>query len=190
MFDLNSSPYVCFGFYGPKYIHINSSTQFHGRTLYRCHVECYLCYLCLVCMDWQFVFTFRFTKTLSVLQGNITQRNYTTEIFWLISYHRRMGNKKLRWQKQHNQFQYPFFGCATSHLPHFLPFVSTAHSGRKRRWRTVPVLTRLMPGGLPHVAIHRVQRCQGHMPLLCQQAQFLAHLPRSVVPQSTCVRDA
>lgn len=45
--------YICFGFYGPKYIHINSSNKFHGRTLSHGHNESYLSMSHLIA--WQFV---------------------------------------------------------------------------------------------------------------------------------------
>lgn len=69
-------------------------------------------------MEWQFVFTFNLTKTLSVLQGNITQRNYTTEIFWLISYHRRMGNN----------ISMSFFSAVQLHTCLISSFLSPQHT--------------------------------------------------------------
>lgn len=64
------------------------------------------------------------------------------------------------------------------------PFPPAAHISWKRRRRPVPVVTRLLPGGLPHGAVHRVQRGQRHMPLLCQQIQLLAddHEPGLPLP--------
>lgn len=57
-----------------------------------------------------------------------------------------------------------------------LTFLScAAHSSRRRGRRSVPAVSRLLPGGLPRDAVHRVQRGQGHLPLLRQQVQLLAH---------------
>lgn len=55
------------------------------------------------------------------------------------------------------------------------PLISAAHGRRRWRWRSVPGVSRLLPGGFPRHALHRVQRGQGHLPLLCQQVQLLAH---------------
>ena len=54
-------------------------------------------------------------------------------------------------------------------------FTPIAHGGRRRGRRPVPGVPRLLPGGLPGDAVHRVQRGQGHLPLLRQQVQLLAH---------------
>lgn len=51
---------------------------------------------------------------------------------------------------------------------------SLAHrSGQRRRWTAVG-WTRLVPAGLPDVAVHRVQRRQGPLPLLRHAEQLLA----------------
>lgn len=49
-----------------------------------------------------------------------------------------------------------------------------AHSRRCRRWWPVFNVTRFLSGRFPCHTFHRVQWCPWHMPLLCQQVQFLA----------------
>lgn len=69
-------------------------------------------------------------------------------------------------------------------------FASTAYSSRRWRWRPVPVIAWLLPGGFPHNTVHWVYWGQRHMPLLCQQVQFLANLCRSVIPHRAIIRDS
>lgn len=87
-----------------------------------------------------------------------------------------------------------FFICKdsldTNKMFFFVFFVFSAHSSRSRRRRPIPGVPRLLPGGFPCDAVHRVQRRQGHVSLLCQQAQLLAHLHRSVFPRRAGIRDA
>lgn len=54
-------------------------------------------------------------------------------------------------------------------------FTSAAHSSWRWGWRSVLGVSRFLPGGFPCHAIHWVQRGQGHLPLLRQQVQLLAH---------------
>lgn len=49
-----------------------------------------------------------------------------------------------------------------------------AHWGGRRGWRTESGESRVVPGGLPLDAVHRVQRKPRVLPLLCQRVQLLA----------------
>lgn len=89
------------------------------------------------------VATEEWAVTSSGCRNNISEPIYCREIFFFL----------------------PFLDFTPASFPP--SFVSAAHGGRKWRRRPVSVIARLLPGGLPHVAVHRVQRGQRHMPLLC-----------------------
>lgn len=65
-----------------------------------------------------------------------------------------------------------FISCS-SELTQFAIFVP-AHGGRGGGRRPIPRLPWFLPGGFPSHSLHRVQRCPGNVPLLCQQVQLLA----------------